>query len=271
VATIHPTAIVDPEAVLADGCRIGPFSTVGPHVTVGEGTEVGQGCHLTGHVTIGKGNAFYPYCCIGTPPQDLSYDGEELAVEIGDENIFREFCTVNMGTAKDRRLTSIGSHNYFMAYVHVGHDSDLGDHVLLINGVGLSGHTCVEDHAVVCGLSGAHQFVTVGKYAFVGAMSGLAQDAPPYMTSAGSPARVQRVNVVGLQRHGFPAESIDQLKRAHRIFYRSKLTRVEAFKILESRDDGLTPEVRYLIDFLRRQMKGRQGRQREARKAGRTG
>jgi UDP-N-acetylglucosamine acyltransferase len=261
VPNVHPTAIVDPKAQLADTCRIGPHCVIGPQVSVGDGTDLAHGCHVTGQVSIGAHNQLYPYCCIGTPPQDVSYNGETFGVEIGDHNILREFCTVNMGTAKDRKLTSIGNHNYLMAYVHVGHDCIIGNHIILINNVGVSGHTLIEDHAIISGLTGLHHYVTVGQHAFLGGMSRIIHDAPPYMIVEGNPSRVRRVNVIGLQRHGFSDEAIDSLKRAHRVLYRSKLTRLEAFKILE--DGGTTPEVRYLIEFLRRQMDGRQGRQRE--------
>ena len=266
MSNIHPSAITDPSAKLADNCKIGPFCQIGEHVTIGEATEIGQGCHVTGNVTIGRNNSIYPYCCIGTPPQDISYDGETFAVEIGDDNVLREFCTVNMGTAKDRKITTIGNNNYLMSYVHIGHDCVLGDHVVLINNVGISGHTLVEDHAIISGLTGLHHFVTVGKYAFIGGMSRIIHDAPPFMMVEGNPSRIHRVNTVGLQRHGFSNKSIDALKRSHRVLYRSKLTRPEAFNIIESGDEGVTPEVQYLIDFLKRQMAGRQGRQREVRR-----
>jgi len=254
---------VDPKAQLADDCSIGPYCTVGPGVTVGSGTEIGQGCQLAGKVTIGVNNIFSSYCCLGTPPQDLGYRGEQCAVEIGDKNIFREFCTVNMGTAKDRRLTSIGNGNYFMAYVHVAHDCVVGNHVVMVNYSGLSGHSTVEDNATISALTGTRHYVTVGQHAFIGGLSRIFNDVPPYMIVEGNPSRVHRVNIVGLERHGFTEESIEALKEAHRILYRSKLIRLEAFEILESRGSGLTPEVRYLIDFLKRQMAGRQGRQRE--------
>jgi len=267
VANIHPTAVVDPKAQLADTCQVGPYACIGPHVVIGEETEIGHGCHITGKVTLGRNNRLYPYCCIGTPPQDVSYQGDEFAVEIGDENTIREFCTVNMGTAKDRMLTTIGDHNYLMSYVHIGHDCIVGNHVILINNVGISGHSLIEDHAIVSGLTGLHHYVTVGRYAFVGGMSRIFHDVPPYMMVEGNPSRVHRVNVVGLQRHDFSPESIETLRRAHRVLYRSKLTRPEAFNILESSRDDLTPEVEYLIAFLRRQMAGAQGRQREVLRA----
>jgi len=259
--------VVDPDAQLADECEIGPYAVIGAGVTVGDGTEIGHGCHIVGKVTIGKNNRIYPYCAIGTPPQDVSYDGETFAVEIGDDNILREFCTVNMGTAKDRELTTIGNHNYLMSYVHIGHDCLIGDHIILINNVGISGHTRVEDHAIISGLTGLHHFTTVGQYSFTGGMSRIFHDVPPYMTVEGNPSRVHRVNIIGLQRHGFAPENIDALRRAHRILYRSKLTRPEAFKILESSEENCTPEVHYLIQFLKRQMAGRQGRQREILRA----
>ena len=263
---IHPSAIIHPNAQLAGGCKIGPYCEIGERVTIGDATEIGHGCHIVGEVTIGQGNSLSPYCSIGTPPQDVSYDGETFGVEIGDNNVLREFCTVNMGTAKDRKLTTIGNNNYLMSYVHIGHDCVIGDHVILINNVGISGHTLVEDHAIISGLTGLHHFVTVGQYAFLGGMSRIIHDAPPFMMVEGNPSRVHRVNTVGLQRHGFSDKAIDALKRAHRVLYRSKLTRPEAFKILESGDEDVTPEVQYLIDFLKKQIAGRQGRQREIRR-----
>jgi UDP-N-acetylglucosamine acyltransferase len=268
VPNIHPTAIVHPDARLADTCRVGPYCVIGERVTIGEGTEIGHGTHITGEVAIGKNNSFYPYCCLGTPPQDVSYDGEQFSVRIGDDNVIREFFTINMGTAKDRGITTVGDGNFFMAYVHIGHDCDVGNHTVLINNVGLSGHTRVEDHAIISGLTGVHHYVTVGKYAFIGGMSRIIQDGPPFMMVEGNPSRVHRVNVVGLQRHGFSTESIQSLRQAHRILYRSKLTRTEAFHIIENQGEGPTPEVEYLIQFLRKQMEGRQGRQREILRAG---
>ncbi|MFO7899555.1 MAG: acyl-ACP--UDP-N-acetylglucosamine O-acyltransferase [Planctomycetota bacterium] len=270
MATIHPTAIVSARAELADTCRVGPYCVIEGEVTIGDGTDVGHGCHITGRVSIGRDNELYPYCSVGTAPQDVSYGGETFAVEIGEQNVLREFCTINMGTPKDRKVTSLGDHNYLMAYCHVGHDCDVGNHVVMINNVGLSGHTRIEDHAILSGLTGVHHYVTVGQYAFIGGMSRIIQDAPPYMITEGNPSRVHRVNVIGLQRHDFSEESIDALKRAHRLLYRSKLTRVEAINILEERPEELTAEVKHLIAFLRDQMNGRQGRQREIRRIGDT-
>ncbi len=266
--TIHPTAIIDSQAKLADTCRIGPYCVIEGDVSIGAGTDVGHGCHIAGHVTIGEDNELYPYCSIGTAPQDVGYEGGTFAVEIGDKNTLREFCTINMGSAKDQQVTVIGNHNYLMAYCHVGHDCDIGNHVVMINNVGLSGHTRIEDHAILSGLTGVHHYVTVGQYAFIGGMSRIIHDAPPYMITEGNPSSVHRVNVIGLRRHGFDEESIACLRRAHRVLYRSKLTRQEAFSILEERPEEMTPEVEALIKFLRLQMEGRQGRQREVRRMG---
>ncbi len=265
---IHPTAIVHPKARLADDCSVGPYCVIGENVTIGSGTEVGHGCHFAGRLTAGRNNLFYPYCCVGTPPQDISYRGEIFSVSIGDDNIFREFCTINMGTAKETGLTVVGSGNYFMAYVHIGHDCNIGNHIILINNVGISGHTKIEDYAILSGLTGVHHFITIGQYAFIGGMSGIIHDAPPFMMTAGNPSSVHRVNTVGLQRHDFTPERIEALKAAHRILYRSKLTRLEAFQILENAEGGPTSDVRYLIDFLKRQMAGSQGRQREILRTG---
>ena len=265
---IHPTAIIHPKAQLADTCKIGPYCCIGERVVIGDDTEVGHGGHLTGKLTIGKKNSLYPYCCLGTPPQDISYSGEDFSVQIGDNNTLREFCTINIGTAKDRGFTSVGDGNFFMSYVHIGHDCDIGNNTIFVNNVGISGHSKIEDDAIISGLTGIHHFVTVGRYAFIGGMSRIIHDAPPFMMVEGNPSRVHRVNIVGLQRHGFSPESIDALKHAHRILYRSKLTRIEAFQILESAEGPPTPEVRYLIDFLKKQMAGRQGRQREVLRKG---
>jgi UDP-N-acetylglucosamine acyltransferase len=267
VPNIHPTAIVHPKANLADTCSVGPFCVIGENVSIGEGTEIGQSCHFSGKVTVGKNNQFYPFCCVGTPPQDVSYKGDIFEVRVGDANIVREYCSIHMGTAKEKGLTAVGNNNYVMAYVHFGHDCVIGNNCIFINNAGLSGHTHVEDHAIISGLTGVHHYITIGQYAFIGGMSRIIHDAPPYMMVEGNPSRVHRVNIVGLQRHGFSEASIEALRAAHRILYRSKLTRVEAFSLLES-GPGPTPEVQYLIDFLKRQMAGRQGRQREILRAG---
>lgn len=262
---IHPTAIVHPNAKIADSAKIGPFCVIGENVVIGEDTELKAGCHFSGKVTVGAKNLFYPYCCVGGPPQDISYKGEQFAVEIGDSNVMREYVTVNMGTAKEKGLTKVGSNNFFMTHVHVGHDCQIGSNIILINSVGISGHSIVEDCAIISGLTGLHHFVTVGKNAFIGGMSRIIHDAPPFMMVEGNPARVHRVNIIGLQRRGYTAEAIEALKEAHRILYRSKLTRVEAFQILERGNP--CPEVRYLLDFLGKQMAGKQGRQREILRA----
>ena len=261
---IHPQAIVSPKAQLADDVVVGPFVTIDGHVTVGPGTVVKTGTVLTGHTTIGARNAIGPYAVIGTGPQDIGYKEEATRVLIGDDNVFREYVTINAGSTKQDWETRVGSRNFIMAYCHVAHDCELGSDIVMANSVGFSGHCKIEDKVWFGGMAGLHQFVTIGTHAFIGGASRIVHDCPPYMITEGNPAKVRGVNTIGLKRRGFAAAAVEALKDAQRLIYRSHLTAAQAVEQLAANAEGLTDEVRYLIQFLRGMHAGRQGRAREA-------
>ncbi len=264
-AEIDSSAKVHPDAKLADGVRIGAFTVVGPNVEIGEGTRVGSSCTVTGHTKIGRNNQIFSTVVIGSNPQDITYKGEPTRLEIGDNNIFREFVTVNVGTVKGGELTSVGSNCMFMACSHVAHDCSVGDYVILINNALIAGHVSVGDHAVLNGAAAVNQFVSIGKWAYVGGLTRITQDVPPFTVIEGHPARIRGVNVIGLQRGGFSEEKIDALREAHKFIFRYSKIQSKALDELE-KGSNPTEEVRYLIDFLRRREKGKSGRWRETQR-----
>jgi UDP-N-acetylglucosamine acyltransferase len=217
---IHPSAVVSPDAELGEGVKIGPFSVIGRHITIGRDTVVGAHVVIEGNTRIGDRNQIYPYVSIGSPPQDIGYKGEDTRVAIGDDNIIREYATINRATTKQDRVTIVGNGNYMMAYSHVAHDCILGDNIIMANAATLGGHTVVGDHTTLGGLMASHQFVRIGAYAFIGGNTGLPKDIPPFMIAAGSRAKLYGLNLIGLRRHGFSKEVIDGLKKAYRIIWR---------------------------------------------------
>jgi UDP-N-acetylglucosamine acyltransferase len=224
MSQVHPTAIVDPAAELAEGVSVGPYAVIGPQVRIGAGTSIGPHCVVEGRTTIGRDNRFFQFSSIGAMPQDMSHGGEVTELVIGDRNTVREFCTINTGTFKEQGVTRIGSDNWIMAYVHIAHDSRVGDHTVLVNGVTLAGHVHIGDWAVVGGLSGVHQFVHIGEHAMIGFQTRVAQDVPPFMTAEGNPLALRSVNLTGLKRRGFSAERMGQIKEIYRLLYRKGLT-----------------------------------------------
>ena len=228
MASIHPTAIVDPTAQLHDTVSIGAYSLIGPHVRIAAGTVVGPHCVIEGRTTIGEGNRFFQFCSIGAVPQDMSYGGEPTELVIGDRNTVREFCTFNTGTLKDEGVTRVGSDNWVMAYVHIAHDVRLGNHTVLANNATLAGHVHVGDWAVIGGLSGVHQFVKIGAHAMIGFQGHVAQDVPPFMTVDGNPLTVRAVNLTGLKRRGFSNERMGAIRQMHKLMYRDSLTLEQA-------------------------------------------
>lgn len=224
MANIHSTALVDPKAELADTVTVGAFSTIGPGVRIGEGTRVGSHCTIEGGTTIGRDNRIFQFCSVGAVPQDKKYAGEPTALEIGDNNTIREFCTLNVGTVQDGGVTRIGSNNWIMAYVHVAHDCQLGDHIIIANATQLGGHVHIADWVFLGGLCGVHQFVRVGAHAMTGFQTRLSQDLPPFVTAAGNPASAQGINQEGLRRRGFSPERLAAIKQMHRLLYRKGLT-----------------------------------------------
>lgn len=255
--SIHPTAVVEKGANLADGCTIGPFCYVGPEVTLGEGCSLGPHCVLHGKVTLGSGNTLVSHAAIGGPPQDIGYRGEPSEVIIGNDNVFREFVTVNRATTKEQRITRLGSKGLYMAYCHIAHDCVVADKVIFANNATLAGHVHVGKHSTVGALSAIHQFCTVGDYAFIGGGSIITRDVLPYMKTVGArgEGKTYGVNTIGLQRKGFSAESIEALKGAYRILFHSKLLFTEALDVAEQKF-GAVPEVAYLLRFIRESKRG---------------
>jgi len=246
---IHASAIVSPHAELASGVRIGPYSIIGDHVKIGKDSNVGPHVVIEGHTVIGERNRIYPFVSIGSPPQDVGYKGEDTRVQIGNDNIFREYCTINRGTTKQDWITIVGNNNYFMTSSHVGHDCVVGSHVIMANSVALGGHVKVDDYASIGGLSAAHQFVRIGSYAFIGGMVGIAQDIPPYMIAAGARARLYGPNQIGLRRHGFSGEVIQGLRKAYRIMWRETAVFSEGIARVRAEMEPF-PELEVLLEFV---------------------
>jgi UDP-N-acetylglucosamine acyltransferase len=253
MAQVHPTAIVDPSAELAESASIGPYVVIGAGVRIGEGTSVGAHCVIEGPTTIGRDNRIRPHASLGGTPQDMKYRGEPTELQIGDRNTIHEFCTFSRGTAQDAGVTRVGDDNWIMAYVHLAHDVQLGSHTILANNATLAGHVHVGDWAIVGGLSGVHQFCKVGAHAMIGFQSHVSQDVPPYMTVSGNPLGVHGFNAEGLRRRGFSAERIAQVKQMHRLLYRKALTLEQARAEIEALK-GQVPDgdadVQQLLDFL---------------------
>jgi len=260
---IHPTALVHPKAELASDAEVGPFCCIGPDVRIGPGCIIHERVSIAGSVTLGARNQIYAGACIGLPPQDLRYSDDPTRVEIGDDNLFREYVTIHRGTVKGGGVTRVGSHNYLMANAHVAHDCVLEDHILIENAVLLAGHIHVEHHAVISGGAAMHHFTTVGCHCFVGGLTRIVHDIPPFMKVEGHPARVRGVNVVGLRRNGFSDDAIAALDAAYRRLFRSGLPRATVLPELASREDN-APEVRYLIESLNRSGLDKHGRYRES-------
>jgi UDP-N-acetylglucosamine acyltransferase len=254
LSVIHPTAVIDPGAVVGEGCEIGPYCVVGA------GVELGAGCWLQHHVSLsgpskfGSRNRFFAFSSIGQQTQDLKYEGEPTHLYVGDANCFREFVTVNRGTAPGAS-TRIGSACNFLAYSHIAHDCVVGDGVIFSNNGTLAGHVDVGDHAVIGGLTAVHQFCRIGRHAITGGCSKIVQDVPPFMIADGNPAEVRGYNKVGLQRHGFSEEAVRAIKDAYRIIYRSKLNLQQAIEEVTAEVASL-PEIQHMLDFVSHSPRG---------------
>jgi UDP-N-acetylglucosamine acyltransferase len=252
MTNVHPTAIVDRAASLAADVEIGPYCIIGAGVTIGSGTVVGPHTRIEGPTTIGERNRMSGQSSFGTEPQDLKYQGERTELVIGNENFFREFVTVNRGTVTGRSKTEIGSSSLFMAYSHVAHDSRIGSNVVFANAATLAGHVDIGDFATIGAFSAVHQFCRVGDHAFLGGFTVATQDALPFVKTVGNrPAKTYGINTIGLQRKGFPPETIEALKKAYRILKQSHLKLEEAVARIEAELSSLYPEVRYLVEFIR--------------------
>ncbi|WP_019375318.1 acyl-ACP--UDP-N-acetylglucosamine O-acyltransferase [Melaminivora alkalimesophila] len=259
MSLIHPTALVDPAAELADSVAVGPYAVIGPRVRIGARTQVGAHCVIEGDTRIGEDNRIFQFASLGAAPQDKKYAGEPTRLEIGDRNTIREFCTFNTGTVQDAGVTRVGSDNWIMAYVHVAHDCVVGDQTVLANNATLAGHVQVGDHAIIGGLTGVHQFCRIGAHAMVGFGSHVSQDVTPFTMVDGNPLGARGLNTEGLRRRGFSPARVAALKRAYRLLYRQGLTLEAALAAL----DALAAEggegagdVRALRDFVAASRRG---------------
>jgi UDP-N-acetylglucosamine acyltransferase len=252
---IHPTAVIEPGAQIDPSCEIGPYAVIGGQVRLGPGNTVGSHAVLSGHTTLGAGNRIFPHAVLGGIPQDLKYRGEATTLVIGDRNTFREYATVNTGTAGGGGVTRIGTGGLFMASSHVGHDCQIGDGAIFANSAALAGHVVVEDHVHIGGLSAVHQFCRIGRFAFVGGMSGVGMDVAPYCTVSGARAELAGVNVIGMQRAGMAEEEIGRIKQAYKVVFRSNLGLQEAIAELTDELAGY-PEIDHFIRFLQGSQRG---------------
>jgi UDP-N-acetylglucosamine acyltransferase len=246
---IHPTAIVDPRAVMGPGTVVGPYATIGAHVRLGARCTVGASAVIDGWTEIGDETEVYPFASVGLQPQDLKFRGEMTRLVIGRRNVFREFVTIHRGTHGGGGVTTIGDHNFFMAYAHVAHDCHVGSHTIFGNGATIGGHVSVEDFATISAFSGVHQFCRVGQHAFIGGYTVVTRDALPYAKTVGNRARIYGLNSIGLERRGFSRELIIKLRRAYRHLVHHNTSR--AIQLIEGDPALQAPEVAYLIDFIR--------------------
>ena len=253
---IHEKAVVHPRARIAEGVEIGPFSVVGENVTIGKDTWIGPHVVITGWTTIGKNCKIFQFSSIGEVPQYLKFTGEESHVIIGDNNVIREFVTINRATTQGGGKTVLGNENFLMAYAHVAHDCLIGNQVIMSNAATLAGHIEIEDGAIIGGLSAVHQFVRIGAYSFISGLTGVPQDIPPYILVAGGRCKPYGLNLVGLKRHGFPEKTIKGLKKAYKIIFRSGLTLEEAIKALQEDEISTIPEVLHLVQFIQGSKRG---------------
>lgn len=252
---VHSHAIVDPSARIAADVEVGPFSVIGPDVEIGAGTQIASHVVIKGPTVIGAHNKILQFSTIGEDTPDLKYKGEPTRLVIGDHNIIREGVTIHRGTVQDRGETTIGDHNLLMAYVHIGHDSVIGNHCILVNNASLAGHVHVGDWAILSGYTLVHQFVHIGAHAFAGAATFLTMDVPAYLMVAGNPAQAVNINIEGLRRRGFSSDALSALKRAYKIVWRQKLSLDDALSELDKLAQ-MQIEVQPLIDSIRASSRG---------------
>jgi UDP-N-acetylglucosamine acyltransferase len=252
---IHPTAIVDDTAELDDGVSIGPFCFVG------RGAKLSKGSRLVSHISlerteVGEDSIIYPFASIGLPPQDVKYKDEDTTVRIGNNNIIREYVSIHRASVGGEGVTKIGNDNFLMAYVHVAHDCDIQNNVIVANSVAFAGHVVVEDHAFIGGFTGVHQHARIGAYAMVAAITRLSQDVPPYVMVKGTEkARLFGLNALGLKRNGFSEETINELKTAYKLLFREKLSMKEAIRKIQE-ELPYTDEIKRLIEFIQQNKRG---------------
>jgi len=252
---IHPQAIVEPSAQVGENVTIGPWSYIGEGVIIGDNCEINSHVVIKGPTSIGKGNRFFQFASIGEECQDLKYDGEPTELVIGDNNTFRESCTIHRGTIQDNSLTQIGSNNLFMAYTHVAHDCIVGDNCIMANNASIAGHVHLGDNVIIGGMSGIHQFCHIGPHSFIAANALVLKDVPAFVMASGHPAKPFGLNSEGLKRRGFEKETIANIKRAYKQVYRKGLTVSEALESVEELAKQ-TPEVNVFTDIVKNSTRG---------------
>ncbi len=252
---IHPAAIVHPGARVASGVEVGAYAVIGEHVEIGAGTWIGPHAVITGHTSIGDDNRIFQFVSLGEAPQDKKYQDEPTRLEIGDRNTIREFCTFNRGTVQDAGVTRLGNDNWIMAYVHLAHDCQIGDHTIFANNSQLAGHVHVGDYAILGGFTAVHQYCHIGAHSLTSIGSVVLQDVPPFVTASGNSAQPYGINAEGLKRRGFPAETITRIKRAYKTLYKSGLRLEEAARDLDAQSQAC-PELKLLLDFLNLSTRG---------------
>jgi UDP-N-acetylglucosamine acyltransferase len=251
---IHPSTLVDPSAEIGAGTIIGPYCVIAPEVMLGENCWLQHHVTLCGPMRAGARNKFYAYCSIGQQTQDLKYAGEPTYLEVGDDNTFREFVTINRSTTSEGK-TRVGSRGHFLAYTHIGHDCTVGDDVVFSNNGTLAGHVQVGNNAVMGGLAAVHQFCRIGRFAITGGCSKIVQDVPPFMIADGNPAEIRGVNLVGLERKGFTPESMKWIKEAFRLIYRSRHNTRQAVEAVR-KELPQNEEIMQIIEFIEQSERG---------------
>ncbi len=255
---IHPTAIIHASAMLDSSVTVGPYSVIGANVSIAAGTRIGPHVVIEGKTSIGQKNQIFQFASIGADPQDKKYAGEPTELVIGDGNTIREFVTLNRGTSQDKGITRIGHDNWIMAYVHVAHDCQVGDHCILANSTNLAGHVHIGDWVILGGYSGIHQFCKVGAHAMTGVGSVVLHDIPPYVMVSGNTAQAHGINSEGLKRRGFTADQIQQIRQGYKTLYKSNLTLNEAKAALQEtvQTEGSQTTVGLMLDFLQTVTRG---------------
>ena len=248
MTVVHPSALVDPKACLAEDVQVGPFTVIGPNVKIDSGTVVGPHVVIEGHTTIGKNNHIFQYASLGAIPQDKKYKGEPTELIIGDNNTIREFCTFNLGTVQGGGATRVGSDNWLMAYVHLAHDCHVGSHTIFANNASLAGHVTIKDWVILGGFTLVHQFCIIGEHAMTAYAAGISQDVPPYVMASGYRAAPAGINQEGLKRRGFTQESIGAIKEAYKALYRQGLS-YEAAKAAIIQQAQSVAELNVFVDF----------------------
>jgi UDP-N-acetylglucosamine acyltransferase len=255
MSTIHPTAIIHPTAELHGTVTVGPYSIIEGGVAIDSGTQIGSHVFIDQYTRIGKDCQIFPFASVGTAPQDKKFKGEKTELVIGDDNVIREYATINRGTPDGGGVTTIGNQNLLLAYIHIAHDCHLGNGITMVNVATLGGHVTLEDYSVIGGLAAVHQFVRVGAHAYVGGKTGVSQDIPPFVLASGERAKLFGLNIVGLKRHNFSNEVILALKKTYQLVIRSHLTIQEAMIRVE-KEIPVYPEVKQFLEFVRNSQRG---------------